>query len=153
MSLDAPRRCSLEPGGQGEGRKKNTQSITWLHIQQKKCLAYFFLTTWVRITPCTWAGISNGSFILTNNKNSKHFNPFFFRWTESRFFNKMHKRWRGLTPNSSRWASPGKAALLGHLSLWGTLKMFEKDSVAVVCAHSAAILPPCFQAMVRHLWR
>lgn len=35
----------------------------------------------------------------------------------------------------------------------GTLKMFEKDRVAVVCACSALILPPWFQAMATHLWR
>lgn len=46
----------------------------------------------------------------------------------------------------------GKHLLLVIYPPTGTLKMFEKDRVAVVCAHSALILPPWFQAMATHLW-
>lgn len=45
---------------------------------------------------------------------------------------------------------PGRHLLLAIYPSTGTLKMFEKDKVAVVCAHSA--LPSWFQAMATHLW-
>lgn len=48
---------------------------------------------------------------------------------------------------------PGKHLLLAIYPSTGTLKMFNKDRVAVVHAHSALLLPLWFQAMATHLGR
>jgi len=45
----------------------------------------------------------------------------------------------------------GMLVLLAIYPSTGTLKMFSRDRVAVVCAHSAFILSPWFQAMATHM--